>query len=194
MQALLVATGVVALGEMGDKTQLLAMLLAARFGRPLPILAGILFATLANHALAALVGQGVAQALGPALLRWVIGGGFIAMAGWMLVPDRIDEAAAGDRNRFGISGVFATTLLAFFIAEMGDKTQIATVALAARYTDTVAVVVGTTLGMMIANLPAVLLGDRIARRLSMPLLHRIAALVFAVLGLATLLGAGATIG
>ena len=187
MEAFLISTGVVALGEMGDKTQLLAMLLAARFKRPAPIILGILVATLANHALAGAVGGWVAQALGPDVLRWVIGLSFIAMAVWMLIPDKIDDEAVDGRQRFG---VFGTTVLAFFLAEMGDKTQIATVALAARYTDLVAVVTGTTLGMMLANVPAVFLGDAIARRVSMRLVHGIAALIFAVLGVATLFNVG----
>ena len=151
---------------MGDQTQLLAVLLAAKFRRPVPIVLGILVATLLNHAMAAAVGDWVAKALGPDILRWVIGVSFIAMAGWMLLPDKVDEEAAGGTQRFG---VFGTTVLAFFPAEMGDKTQIATVALAARYTDLLAVVTGTTLGMMLANVPAVLLGDRIAKRVSMTL-------------------------
>jgi putative Ca2+/H+ antiporter (TMEM165/GDT1 family) len=187
LEAFLNSTGVVALGEMGDKTQLLAMLLAARFKRPAPIILGILVATLANHALAGAVGGWVAQALGPNVLRWVIGVSFIAMAVWMLIPDKIDDEAVDGRQRFG---VFGTTVLAFFLAEMGDKTQIATVALAARYTDLVAVVTGTTLGMMLANVPAVFLGDAIARRVSMRLVHGIAALIFAVLGVATLFNVG----
>jgi putative Ca2+/H+ antiporter (TMEM165/GDT1 family) len=186
MQAFLVSTGVVALGEMGDKTQLLAMLLAARFRRPLPIVLGILVATLANHALAGALGAGVARALGPQLLRWVIGLSFLAMAAWMLVPDKLDDDGSAGRQRFG---VFGTTVLAFFLAEMGDKTQIATVALAARYDDLLAVVAGTTLGMMLANVPVVFVGDRLARRLSMRLVHGIAAALFAVLGVLTLLGA-----
>ena len=181
------STGVVALGEMGDKTQLLAMLLAARFRKPVPIILGILVATLANHALAGWVGDAVARTLGPDLLRWVIGISFIAMALWMLIPDRVDDDAVGGRQRFG---VFGTSVLAFFLAEMGDKTQIATVALAARYSDLVAVVTGTTLGMMLANVPAVLLGERIAKQLSMTLVHGIAAAIFAVLGLLTLFNVG----
>ena len=187
MEAFLVSTGVVALGEMGDKTQLLAMLLAARFRKPVPIILGILVATLANHALAGWVGDAVARALGPDLLRWVIGVSFIAMALWMLIPDRVDDDAAGGRQLFG---VFGTSALAFFLAEMGDKTQIATVALAARYTELAAVVAGTTLGMMLANVPAVFLGERIAKNLSMPLVHGIAAAIFAVLGVLTLCNVG----
>jgi len=186
LEAFLVSTGIVALGEMGDKTQLLALLLAAKFRRPVPIVLGILVATLVNHALAGAVGDWIARALGPDVLRWVIGGSFIAMAVWMLIPDKIDEAEGG-HQRFG---VFGTTVIAFFLAEMGDKTQIATVALAARYTDLVAVVAGTTLGMMIANVPAVFLGDKIAKKVSMTLVHAVAALIFAVLGVLTLLNVG----
>ncbi len=188
MEAFFVSTGVVALGEMGDKTQLLAILLAVKFRRPVPIILGILLATLINHALAGALGAWVANALGPNVLRWVIGVSFIAMAGWMLIPDKLDDDEAA--TRIGQFGVFGTTLIAFFLAEMGDKTQIATVALAARYTDLVAVVAGTTIGMMIANVPAVFLGDTIARKVSMPLVHGIAALIFAALGLLTLLNVG----
>ena len=186
LEPLLVSTGVVALGEIGDKTQLLALLLAARYRRPLPIVLGILVATLANHALAGAIGAGIAAALGPTLLRWVIGVSFLAMAAWMLVPDRLDDADAG-RQRYG---VFGATLVAFFLAEMGDKTQIATVALAARYAALVQVVAGTTLGMMIANVPAVLLGERVANRVSMRLVHGVAAAIFGLLGVLTLLDVG----
>ena len=185
MEAFLVSTGIVVLGETGDKTQLQALLLVARFRKPAPIIAGILVATLANHALAGWLGGWIAGLMGPQLLRWVIGGSFLAMAVWMMVPDRLDEAeAAGGGQRYGI---FGTTVLAFFLAEMGDKTQIATVALAARYPDLLAVVTGTTLGMMLANVPAVLLGDQIAKNLSMTLVHGVAAAIFAVLGVLTLL-------
>ena len=172
---------------MGDKTQLLAFLLAARFKRPAPIVLGILVATLANHTLAGLVGNWIAALLGPQVLRWVVGLGFIGMAAWMLVSDKIDDDGTAARQRFG---VFGTTLLAFFLAEMGDKTQLATVALAARYHELVPVVAGTTLGMMIADVPAVFLGDRIAKRVSMPLVHGIAALIFGVLGVLALLNVG----
>ena len=182
-----VSTEVVALGEMGDKTQLLAIVLAARFRKPVPIIFGILVATLANHALAGAAGGWVAQALGPAVLRWVIGLSFLAMAVWMLIPDKIDDQATRGPLRFG---VFGATAVAFFLAEMGDKTQIATVALAARYPDIVQVVLGTTFGMMLANVPAVLMGDRIAKKVSMRWVHAVAALIFALLGMLTLFNIG----
>ncbi len=188
MEALLISTGIVALGEMGDKTQLLAVLLAARFRKPVPIVLGILVATLANHTMAGALGGLLAAWMGPQWLRWAIGGSFLAMAVWMLVPDKLDDVeTAGKGQRLG---VFGTTVLAFFLAEMGDKTQIATVALAARYPDLLAVVAGSTLGMMLANVPAVLLGDEIARRVSMTLVHGIAAAIFALLGVLTLMNVG----
>jgi putative Ca2+/H+ antiporter (TMEM165/GDT1 family) len=181
------STGVVALGEMGDKTQLLALILAARFRRPWPIVGGIALATLANHAMAGVLGHWVALWLGADVLRWVVGLGFVAMAAWMLVPDRV-EAHEADRAR-GLS-VFATTLVAFFLAEMGDKTQLATVALAARYAELMAVVLGTTLGLLLANVPVVFAGDRLLRRVSMPLLHALAALLFALMGALALFNVG----
>jgi putative Ca2+/H+ antiporter (TMEM165/GDT1 family) len=187
MEAFLVSTGIVALGEMGDKTQLLALLLAARYRQPLPIIAGILVGTLANHSLAGLIGDWIAGVLGPLWLRWIIGGSFLAMAAWMLVPDRIDVADDDGPRRFG---VFGTTVVAFFLCEMGDKTQIATVALAARYEQLAAVVLGTTFGMMLANVPAVLLGDRVARKVSMTVVQAIAAGLFALLGVLTLFNVG----
>ncbi|MCW5609308.1 MAG: TMEM165/GDT1 family protein [Rubrivivax sp.] len=191
MEALLVSTGVVALAEFGDKTQLLSFVLAARFRRPGPIIAGILVATLVNHGLAGALGTWITSVLSPGALRWGLGLSFLAMAAWMLVPDKLDEAEAGGSARLG---VFGTTLLVFFLAEMGDKTQIATVALAAHYVAPLAVVIGTTLGMMVANVPAVLVGDRLAARVPMRLLHAVAAVVFALLGVATLLGAGERFG
>ncbi len=190
MEAFLISTGIVALAEIGDKTQLLAFCLAAKFRRPLPIVAAIFVATIANHAFAAAVGSWITSLLGPDILRWVLGVSFIAMAAWTLVPDKIDE----EDMPLAKYGVFLTTLIAFFVAEMGDKTQVATVALAARYHSLVAVVCGTTFGMMLANVPAVYLGDKIAHRVSLKLVHGIAALVFAILGVATLLGAGASLG
>jgi putative Ca2+/H+ antiporter (TMEM165/GDT1 family) len=179
LEAFLVSAGVVALGEIGDKTQLLALLLAAKFRRPVPIIAGILVATLTNHALAGAAGSWVATALGPDVLRWVVGLSFLGMAVWTLVPDRVDDEDSGGAHHFG---VFGTTVVAFFLAEMGDKTQIATVALATHYRDLLAVVAGTTLGMLLADVPAVLLGDIVAKKVPMRLVHGVAALVFAVLG------------
>jgi putative Ca2+/H+ antiporter (TMEM165/GDT1 family) len=190
MEAFLISTGIVGLAEIGDKTQLLAFLLAAKFRKPLPIVLAIFVATVANHAFAAAVGAWITSMLGPDVLRWVLGVSFLAMAAWTLIPDKLDE----DETKLARYGVFLTTLIAFFMAEMGDKTQVATVALAARYHDIVSVVLGTTFGMMLANVPAVYLGDRIANRVSLRLVHGIAALVFAVLGVATLLGAGAVLG
>lgn len=186
MEAFLVSTGIVALAEIGDKTQLLAFILAAKFRKPVPIILGILAATLANHALAGALGAWITALFSPETLRWVLGVSFIAMAAWTLVPDKFDE----DDAKLAHFGVFGTTLIAFFLAEMGDKTQVATVALAAEYRTVLVVVLGTTLGMMIANVPAVLLGDKIAARMPVRLVHGIAAVIFAVLGVVTLLGAG----
>ncbi|ABC30408.1 predicted membrane protein [Hahella chejuensis KCTC 2396] len=190
MQAFLISTGIVALAEIGDKTQLLAFILAARFRKPVPIILGIFVATIVNHAFAGALGAWVTSLVTPEILRWVLGVSFIAMAGWMLVPDKFDESEA----KFAKLGVFGTTVVAFFLAEMGDKTQVATVALAAQYSSFFWVVAGTTLGMMIANAPAVLLGDRIAHRMPVRVVHGVAALIFVVLGVATLLGAGARLG
>ncbi|MFT3778705.1 MAG: TMEM165/GDT1 family protein [Ottowia sp.] len=188
MEAFLLSTGIVALAEMGDKTQLLSLLLAARFRRPWPIAWGILAATLVNHALAGAVGSWVTRVLGPDVLRWVLGGSFVAMAAWMLVPDKLDEdEAPAATSRLG---VFGTTLVAFFLAEMGDKTQIATVALAAQYPQWTAVVAGTTLGMMLANAPVVWFGDRLVKRVPIRAVHVVSALIFLALGLAALLGWG----
>ena len=190
MDAFLVSTGIVGLAEIGDKTQLLAFLLAARFRRPLPIVLGIFVATVLNHAFAAAVGALVSELAGPGVMRWVLGLSFLGMAAWILVPDEIDD----EETSLARHGVFLTTLIAFFVAEMGDKTQVATVALAARYESMAAVVAGTTFGMMLANVPAVYFGERIANRVPVKLVHGIAALIFAVLGIATLLGAGEGLG
>ncbi len=186
MEAFLVSTGIVALAEIGDKTQLLSLLLAARFRKPWPIIFGILVATLANHALAGAVGAWVTTLVGKEALRWILGLSFIAMAAWILVPDKLDDDEA-THERFG---VFGTTVIAFFLAEMGDKTQVATMALAAQYPSLVAVVTGTTFGMMLANVPAVLVGDRAAKSLPLRLVHGIAALVFAILGVLALFNVG----
>ena len=185
MDAFLVSTGIVALAEIGDKTQLLAFLLAARFRRPLPIVFGIFVATIANHAFAAAVGALVSKLLGPEVMRWVLGLAFIGMAAWIMVPDDID----GNESTGARFGVFMTTVIAFFLAEMGDKTQIATVMLAARFThDYFWVVAGTTLGMMLANAPVVWLGDKIVRRVPIKLVHGISAAIFLVLGIVMIVG------
>ncbi|PRD70297.1 hypothetical protein C6P61_01080 [Malikia spinosa] len=191
MESLLVSTGVVALAEIGDKTQLLAFILAARFKKPLPIILGILVATIVNHGLAGALGAWITASISPEILRWVLGASFIAMAVWTLIPDKIEEEETQIAKRFG---VFGATLVTFFLAEMGDKTQIATVAMAAHYATPLLVVIGTTLGMLIADVPAVFVGDKLANKLPMQLVHSIAAAVFAVLGVATLLGAGASFG
>ena len=190
MDAFLVSTAIVALAEIGDKTQLLAFILAAKFRRPWPIVAGILIATLLNHAFAAALGTWLTSLMAPQTLRWVLTLSFIVMAVWTLIPDKLDE----DDAKLPRFGVFGATLIAFFFAEMGDKTQIATLALAAQYQALVVVVAGTTLGMMIANVPAVLLGDRIATRMPVKLVHAIAASIFLGLGIATFSGAGAAFG
>lgn len=191
MESFLVSTGVVALAEIGDKTQLLAFLLAARFKKPLPIIAGILAATLVNHGLAGALGAWITATLSPETLRWVLGASFIGMAIWTLIPDKIEEEETQIARRLG---VFGATLITFFLAEMGDKTQIATVAMAAHYAAPLLVVAGTTLGMLIADVPAVFVGDKLASKIPMRLVHTIAAGIFALLGLATLLGAGAGFG
>ena len=190
MEAFLISTGIVALAEIGDKTQLLAFILAAKFRRPLPIIAGILTATIANHAFAGALGTWITSLLSPETLRWVLGLSFIAMGIWTLIPDKFEE----DDAKLARLGVFGTTLVAFFLAEMGDKTQVATVALAAQYQAFFAVVAGTTFGMMLANVPAVLLGDRIADRMPVRLVHGIAAAIFIVLGTLTLTGIGESYG
>jgi putative Ca2+/H+ antiporter (TMEM165/GDT1 family) len=185
MEPFFLSTGIVALAEMGDKTQLLSLVLAARFKRPWPILWGILIATVANHALAGAVGASVTAWLGPQWLRWILAGSFIAMAAWMLVPDKLDEEETPEAPRHG---VLITTVIAFFLAEMGDKTQVATVMLAAQYQAWFAVVAGTTLGMMLANAPVVWFGERVMRRVPVRAVHVVSALIFLGLGLAVLFG------
>ena len=191
MESLFVLTGVVALAEIGDKTQLLAFILAARFKKPLPIILGILLATIVNHGLAGALGAWITTTVSPEILRWVLGLSFIGMAIWTLIPDEIEEDETKIAKRFG---VFGATLVTFFLAEMGDKTQIATVAMAAHYADAIMVVIGTTLGMLIAEVPAVFVGDKLANKIPMKLVHGIAAAIFALLGVATLLGAGSSLG
>jgi len=191
MQALFASTGVVALAEIGDKTQLLAFLLAARFKKPLPIIAGILVATIVNHALAGAVGAWISTSIPPSVLRIGLGLSFIGMAIWTLIPDKIENDEGNAARRYG---VFVATLVTFFLAEMGDKTQIATVVLAAHYAMPVTVVIGTTLGMLIADVPAVFVGDKLATKIPLKVVHSIAAAVFGLLGIATLSGAGARFG
>jgi Ca2+/H+ antiporter, TMEM165/GDT1 family len=191
MEALLISTGVVALAEIGDKTQLLAFILAARFKKPVPIILGILLATIVNHGLAGALGAWITATVSPDILRWVLGLSFIAMAIWTMIPDTIEDEETQVARKFG---VFGATLITFFLAEMGDKTQLATVALAAHYAQPVLVVIGTTLGMLLADVPAVFIGERLGAKIPMKLVHSVAAAIFAVLGVATLFGAGAGFG
>jgi putative Ca2+/H+ antiporter (TMEM165/GDT1 family) len=179
MDALLVSIGIVALAEIGDKTQLLTLVLAARYKRPWPIVAGIFVATLVNHAIAGAVGAWLTKAIGPDAMRWILGVSFLAMAGWMLIPDKLDDADAAPRR---IGGVFVSTTVLFFLVEIGDKTQVATVALAARFDSLAAVVMGTTIGMLLANAPVAFFGDALAKRLPVRAVHRVTALAFAALG------------
>jgi putative Ca2+/H+ antiporter (TMEM165/GDT1 family) len=178
LEPLLVSTGVVAISEIGDKTQLLAFMLAARFRRPLPVILGILAATIVNHLLASLLGVAVSTWITPEILRWVLAVGFLGMAAWVLIPDKADDAAANERPGMG---PFLTTALLFFLLEMGDKTQIATVALSAKYQSVLVVTCGTTLGMLLADVPAVFIGDRLAHRIPLRAVHIVAALIFATL-------------
>jgi putative Ca2+/H+ antiporter (TMEM165/GDT1 family) len=183
LEALLVSTGVVAVAEIGDKTQLLALLLVTRFRAPWPIVAGIFVATIFNHALAGVVGTWLVQLAGPDTLRWILGISFLLMAGWALIPDSAPE----ESSRPPRYGVFIATLIAFFLVEMGDKTQVATVALAAQFQSLAAVVVGTTLGMLIANVPVVFAGEALIRRVPLKTVRWLAAASFALLGLFVLL-------
>ena len=186
MEALYISTGVVALAEMGDKTQLLAFILAARFKKPVPIILGILLATLVNHGLAGALGAWITSVIRPDTMRWVLGLSFMGMAIWTLIPDKIEEEETQVAQKLG---VFGATLVTFFLAEMGDKTQIATVALAAHYGAPLLVVIGTTLGMLIADVPAVFVGNKFADKIPMKLVHSIAAGIFAIMGVLTLLKA-----
>lgn len=180
LESLFVPTLIVALAEIGDKTQLLALLLAARFRKPWPIIWGMVVATLANHLAAGAVGNWVAGLLSPALLSWILAASFIAVALWTLIPDKLEDDESSSLKRYG---PFLTTLIAFFLAEMGDKTQVATVMLAAQYPHFIMVVLGTTLGMLIANVPVVLAGNFAADRLPLTLIRRLAAVAFAALAL-----------
>jgi len=184
LEAFLVSTGLVAIGEIGDKTQLLSLVLAARFRRPWPIVAGIFAATLANHSIAGGIGAWITDAVGIATMTKVVGASFLAMAAWALVPDKIDE---GEVIREVRGGVFSTTVVLFFMAEMGDKTQVATMALAARYPSLAAVVAGTTLGMLLADVPVVFFGDAIAKRVPLVVVRRMASAFFAILGVLALM-------
>lgn len=185
MQEFLISTSVVALAEMGDKTQLLALLLAARFRKPVPILIAILLATTINHGLSAVLGQWLTTVLNPTVMVWVLAIGFIGMAIWMLIPDKLDDET-DSINRWQRFGVFGATFILFFLAEIGDKTQIATVALAARFDSVFWVMLGTTVGMMIANAPAVFIGNKMADRLPIALIHKIGAAIFLIVGISTL--------
>ena len=184
LEALFISTGVVALAEIGDKTQLLAFILAARFKKPLPIIAGIFCATVVNHGLAGALGAWISSAVSPDALRWLLGLSFIGMAIWTMIPDKIEDE---ETKVAGPLGVFGATLVTFFLAEMGDKTQIATIAMAAHYSNPLLVVIGTTLGMLIADVPAVFVGDKFAAKIPMKLVHGMAAVLFAVMGALTLL-------
>lgn len=186
MEAILISTGVVALAEIGDKTQLLAFILAARFKKPVPIILGILCATLINHGLAGALGAWITSVVSPEAMRWALGLSFIGMAIWTLIPDKIEEEETQVAKQLG---VFGATFITFFLAEMGDKTQIATIALAAHYAAPLTVVAGTTLGMLIADVPAVFVGNTFAAKIPMKLVHTIAAGIFALMGVLTLLKA-----
>ncbi len=186
MESLLVSTGVVALAEIGDKTQLLAFILAARFKKPVPIVLGILAATLINHGLAGALGAWITSEVSPHIMRWALGLSFLAMAAWTLIPDKIEDEETQVAQRLGI---FGATFVTFFLAEMGDKTQLATVALAAHYAAPIMVIAGTTLGMLIADVPAVFIGNKFAAKIPMKIVHGIAAAIFAAMGMATLLRA-----
>jgi putative Ca2+/H+ antiporter (TMEM165/GDT1 family) len=186
MEALFISTGVVALAEIGDKTQLLAFILAARFKKPVPIIAGILCATLINHGLAGALGAWITSVVSPEAMRWALGLSFIAMAIWTLIPDKIEEEETQVAKQLG---VFGATFVTFFLAEMGDKTQIATIALAAHYAAPLTVIAGTTLGMLIADVPAVFVGNKFAAKIPMKLVHSVAAGIFALMGVLTLLKA-----
>jgi putative Ca2+/H+ antiporter (TMEM165/GDT1 family) len=184
VEAFLVSTAVVAVAEIGDKTQLLALVLACRFRKPVPIMLGILVATLANHAAAAFAGTWITQTVDPAILRWLLGASFLAVAVWALIPDKLD-----DEPKFSkLAGPFLTTLIAFFLVEIGDKTQIATVGLAIRFDSLLAVVAGTTVGMMLANGPIIICGEALARQLPLRVVRLCAAIAFAVLGASVLAG------
>ena len=184
MDVFMISTASVAVGELGDKTQLLALILATRLRHPVPIIAGIFVATLLNHLGACLVGEWASKLINPQILKWMLGVSFLAVAAWALIPDKVDQEVTTQ----GHYGVFVLTAVTFFLAEMGDKTQIVALALAAKYNDLIAVVAGTTLGMMIVNTPTVLCAERATKWIPVKLVRVIAAAVYAVLGVVTLLG------
>lgn len=185
LHAFFISLVVVALSEMGDKTQLLALLLAARFRKPIPILFAILLATLVNHGVSAVLGQWITTVLSETVLLWIVSLGFIGMAVWMLIPDQLDDESASI-NKWQKYGVFGATFILFFLAEIGDKTQIATIALAARFDSIGWVTLGTTIGIMLVNLPAVFIGDKLADKLPISLIHKIGAAIFLIMGVAAL--------
>jgi len=180
MESFLVSTSVVGLAEIGDKTQLLSLVLAARYRKPIPIVLGVFAATLVNHGFSGALGAWLASVINPTVMNWAVVASFALMAIWILIPDKLDDADAVTAK--GQLGVFGTTLVTFFLAEMGDKTQIVTVALAARFHEIFGVVAGTTLGMMLANVPAIYLGHKFADRLPTKAVHALAAIIFVVLG------------
>lgn len=186
LSAFLISLAVVALSEMGDKTQLLALLLSARFRKPIPILIAIFLATLVNHGVSAVLGQWITTVLSPTVLLWIVSLGFIGMAVWMLISDKLDDESESI-DKWQKYGVFGATFVLFFLAEIGDKTQIATVALAARFDSVGWVTVGTTLGIMLVNAPAVFIGNKLAEKLPISLIHKIGALVFLIIGVAALI-------
>ena len=187
IEPLFVSGMLVALAELGDKTQLLSLCLICRFHKPIPIILGILCSTILNHAGAAYFGQMITGTIGPDALRWILGASFIAMAGWVLIPDRLDDVDVKRKGK-GDIGIFITTFIAFFMAEMGDKTQLATIALAAKYQAFMMVVIGSTIGMMIANVPVVYFGKKIIATLPLPIIHRVVAALFVVIGVLVLVG------
>lgn len=183
MEAILVAIGAVALAEIGDKTQLLAFLLASRFKKPTPIILGILVATIFNHSLASALGAWITHVFSPEVIKWIIVGSFLAMAAWILIPDKGDDDDDALKNHSMRFGVFGVTFITFFLAEMGDKTQIATVALTVKYATPVLVVIGTTIGMLIADVPAVWIGDKLAQKIPVKLVRIASAVLFAAIGI-----------
>ncbi len=190
MEALLISTGVVTLAEMGDKTQLLAFLLASRYKKPVPIILGILFATIFNHSLAGLTGAWLASLFSTEVLKWILVVSFVLMAIWILIPDKMDSDTLDDTNRGKLLGVFGITFVTFFLAEMGDKTQLATVALAASYSTPVLVICGTTLGMLIADVPAVYIGDKLSEKIPVKWVRILSAALFVVIGILVALDFG----